>query len=90
MVEEYKSIVKDSVWEVFPRLADKSVVVSRWVIKVNHAKYGSTEKYKAILVAKGYSQVEGNHYEETFSPVARHSSIRSIIYLIVQMEWNIH
>jgi hypothetical protein len=42
----------------------------------------SIEKYKAIFVAKGFSQVEGIDYEETFAPVARYSSIRSILALV--------
>ena len=52
--------------------------------------YRSIEKYKAIFVAKGYSQVEGIDYEETFSPVARYSSIRSILVLVAHMGWKIH
>ena len=89
-MEEYESIVKNDVWEVVPRPTDKSIVGSRWIFKVKHAKNGSIEKYKAMFVAKGFYQVEGIDYEETFAPVARHSSIRSIISLDVQMGWKIH
>ena len=81
MVEEYESIVKNSVWEVVPRPTNKFVVDMRWIVKVKHAVDGSTEKYKARFVAKGYSQVEGIYYEETFAPVAWYSSIRSILSL---------
>ena len=76
MMEEYKSIVNKSVWEVVLRLADKLVVGSRWIFKVNHVANGNIDKYKVIFVAKGYSQVEGIDYEEKFSLVARYSSIR--------------
>ena len=48
------------------------------------------EKYKAIFVARGFSQIEGIDYEETFAPVARYSSIRSILALSAQMGWKIH
>jgi hypothetical protein len=51
MVEEYDSIVKNSVWEIVPRLIDKSVVGSRWIYKVKQAADGSVEKYKARFVA---------------------------------------
>ena len=81
MVEEYKSIVKNSVWEVVPRPTDKSIVGSRWIFKVKHVADGSIEKYKAKFVANGYSQGEGVHYEERFTLVARYSSIRSILCL---------
>jgi len=45
MVEEYKSIVKNSVWEVVPRPTDKSILGSRWIFKVKHAADRSIEKY---------------------------------------------
>ena len=48
------------------------------------------EKYKAIFVARGFSQVEGIEYDDTFTLVARYSSIRSILALSVQMGWKIH
>ena len=41
-------------------------------------------------MAKGFSKKEGIDYEETFAPVARYSSIRTIISLAVQMGWNVH
>ena len=50
---------------------------------------GSVEKYKARFVAWGFSQIEGIDYEETFAPVTRYSSIRTILALSAQMGWNI-
>eukprot|EP00253_Pinus_taeda_P028983 PITA_28983 len=47
MVEEYDSIVRNSAWEIVPRLKGKSVVGSRWIYKVKQAADGSVEKYKA-------------------------------------------
>ena len=68
MVEEYDSIVRNSAWEIVPRPEGKSVVGSRWIYKVKQAADGSVEKYKARFVARGFSQIEGNDYEETFAP----------------------
>jgi hypothetical protein len=90
MVEEYDSIVKNSVWDIVPRPIDKSVVGSRWIYKVKQAADGSVEKYKARFVAWGFSQIEGIDYGETFASVARYSSIRSILALSAQMGWPIH
>jgi len=83
MVEEYNSIVRNSAWEIVPRPEGKSVVGLRWIYKVKQAADGSVEKYKAIFVARGFSQIEGIDYEETFAPVARYSSIRTILALSV-------
>ena len=77
MVEEYRSIMVNDVWEVVPRPQDKSLVGSRWIYKVKYVEDSSVEKYKARFVAKGYAQKEGIDYEETFAPVARYTSIRT-------------
>eukprot|EP00253_Pinus_taeda_P011121 PITA_11121 len=85
MVEEYDSILCNSVWDVVPRLGDKLVVSSCWLYKVKQAADGSVEKHKARFVARGFSQVEGIDYDETFAPIARYSSIRSMLALSAQM-----
>eukprot|EP00253_Pinus_taeda_P001731 PITA_01731 len=90
MVEEYNSIMVSDVWEVVPRPQDRSVIGSRWIYKIKYAVDGSVEKYKARFVAKGYAQKEGIDYEKTFAPVARYTSIRTVISLATQMGWEIH
>ena len=60
------------------------------IYKIKYAADGSIEKFKARFVAKGYAQKEGIDYEETFAPVARYTSIRTVISLAVQMGWEIH
>ena len=78
MVEEYQSIMKNEVWEIVPIPEGNSGVTSRWLYKIKHGADGSIEKYKARFVARGFSQ-KGVDYDETFAPVARYTSIRSII-----------
>ena len=87
MIEEYQSIMKNDVWNVFPRPDGKSVVTSKWIYKIKHAVDGSIEKYKARFVARGFSQKEGIDYEETFAPIARYTSIRSVLALAAVMKW---
>jgi hypothetical protein len=70
MTEEYQCIMKNDVWHIVPRPAGKSVVASKWIYKIKHAADGSVEKYKERFVARGFSQVEGIDYEETFAPIA--------------------
>jgi hypothetical protein len=90
MLEEYDSIMRNDVWEVVPRPEGKSVVTSRWLYKTKYAIDGSIEKHKARFVARGFSQVEGVDYDETFALVARYTSIRSIISIAAKMGWRIH
>jgi hypothetical protein len=90
MTEEYQSIIKNNVWEIVPRPKRKDVVSSKCLFKIKHAADGSIEKYKARFVARGFSQKEGIDYEDTFAPVARYTSIRTIIALAAKMKWKLH
>ena len=82
--------MKNYVWDVVPRLEGKSIVTSKWIYKIKHVADGSIEKYKARFVARGFSQKEGIDYGETFAPIGRYSSIRSILALDAVMKWKIH
>ena len=66
------------------------VVTSKWIYKIKHAANGSIEKYKSRFVPWGFSQKEGIEYEETFAPIARYTSIRSVLSLATVMKWKIH
>jgi hypothetical protein len=90
MTEEYLSIMKNEVWEIVPRPKNKDVVSSRWLFKIKHVADGSIMKYKERFFAHGFSQKEGIEYEETFAPVARYTSIRTIIALAAKMKWKLH
>jgi hypothetical protein len=70
MTKEYQSILKNDVWDVVPRPEEKYVVTSKWIYKIKHVVNGSIEKYKVRFVARGFSQVEGVDYDETFAPLA--------------------
>ena len=89
MTEEYQSIIKNDVWEIVPRPKSKDVVSSKWLFKIKHVVDGSIEKYKTRFVACGFSQKEGIDYEDTFSLVARYTSIRTIIALAAKMKWKL-
>jgi hypothetical protein len=69
---------------------NKNVVNSKWVFKLKRGADGSVTQYKVRLVAQGYSQRFGDDYDETFSPVVRFESIRTIIALAVSSELCLH
>ena len=81
-----QSIMKNDVWDVVPRPEGKSVVTSKLIYKIRHDADGSIEKYKERFMARGFSQKEGIDYEETFSPVARSTSIISVPALAIVMK----
>ena len=85
MMEEYQSIMKNDVWEVVSRPKEKFVVTSKWVYKIKHVVDGSIDKYKVRFVARGFSQQEGEDYDETFALVSRYTSIKAIISLASSM-----
>ena len=62
------------------------MVSSKWTWKIKHVADGS----KSRFVARGFSQKEGADYEETFSPVARYTSIQTIMALASMMKWDLH
>ena len=82
--------MKNGVWEVVPRPEGKSVVTSKQLYKIKHDADGSIQKFKACFVARGFSQVEGVDYDETFALVAIFSLIRVVISVVAEMGWKIH
>ena len=82
--------MKNDVWDVVPRPEGKSVVNSKWIYKIKHAADGSIEKCKEIFMACGFSWKEGIDYEKTFAPIARYTSVRSVLALAIVMKWKIH
>jgi hypothetical protein len=90
MMEEYQSIMKNNVWDIVPRPEGKFALNSKWIYKIKHIVYESIERNKMIFFARGFSQVEGIDYEETFSHVARYTSIWMIISPKTSMGWRVH
>jgi hypothetical protein len=90
MAKEYQSIMKNDVWDIVLILEGKFVVTSKSIYKIKHATDGSVEKYKAIFVARGFSQVEVIDYEETFFAVGWYTFIDTIILVATSMGWKLH
>jgi hypothetical protein len=90
MMEEYQSIMKNEAWDIVSRPKGKSIVISKWIYKIKHTAYGSVEKYKARFVAREFSRKKGVYCEDTFAPVARYTSIRTVISPASIMKWKIH
>ena len=79
MNEELDQIEKNQTWDLVPRPKEKNVIGTKWVFKNKMNEDGQVVRNKAKLVCKGYTQVEGVDYEETFAPVARLEAIRMFL-----------
>ena len=87
---EYKSLMQNKTWRLVDLPKGKNVVGCKWVFKVKRNADGDVSRYKARLVAQGYSQEAGQDYEEVFAPVARYSSIRSVLAIANQLDLEVH
>jgi hypothetical protein len=90
MNEEYHSLMANDTWDLVPFLKGRKLVRCKWVYKTKYALNGSVERHKAQLVAKGFSQVEGIDYNETFALVAKMNSICLVLALVASYKWEVH
>ncbi|UYV63346.1 hypothetical protein LAZ67_2003803 [Cordylochernes scorpioides] len=77
MLEEIQNMYSHQVWELVPRPVNAKVVKIKWVFKISKDQESKT--YKARLVAMGYNQIPGRDYNESFSPVIKNATLRTIL-----------
>ncbi|CAL9016478.1 unnamed protein product, partial [Prunus brigantina] len=87
---EMEMIEKNETWELVDRPSAKPVIGVKWVYKTKLNLDGSIQKHKARLVVKGYAQKPGIDFNETFAPVARLDTIRTLIALAAQKGWKLY
>lgn len=73
MGAEIKALEDNATWEVVYLPSGKRVIGSKWVFKIKYKANGEVERFKASLVAKGYTQQEGLDFHETFPLLQRWS-----------------
>lgn len=87
---EMASLRENHVWDLVKLPAGKKTVGSKWVYKVKTGADGSVQRYKARLVAQGFTQQYGTDFDETFCPVVRQESLRLLMALSVKYGLSLH
>lgn len=86
---ELDVLKKNNTWRIVERPNNRNVVQCKWVFKIKKDADGRIERYKARLVAKGFTQVQDVDYYETWAPVAKLSSIRTVLAIAARNGWPI-
>ena len=87
---EYNALQQHNVWELCELPAGRKAVGCRWVYRIKTNSDGTVEKYRARLVAQGFSQKPHLDYTETFAPVAKFASLRTVLALAAAEDMEVH
>ena len=89
MVDEMASLHKNEAWDLVEFPVGRKPIGSKWVFKKKKNVEGKVEKYKAWLVAKGYSQVLEIEFGAIFSPISKVTSIRLLLSIVAAFYFEI-
>ena len=89
MDDEMLALIQNQTWELVDLPGGKKPVGCRWVYTIKYNSDGSLERYKARLVARGYTQTYGLDYKENFAPVAKMNTVRVLISIAVNLDWEL-
>lgn len=89
MEEEMLMIRKNKTWELVSTPEDRKIISVKWVFRTKLNADGSINKHKVRLVVKGYSQIFGVDYSDTFAPGARLDTIRLVLAIATQKGWKV-
>jgi hypothetical protein len=90
MNEELDQIGKNDTWELVPRPTNKNVIGFKWVYKNKINEQGNIVRNKARLVGKGYAQIEGLDFDETFVPVERLEAIKMFLAYACHKQFKVY
>lgn len=88
--DELATLKAAGTWRLEEAPAGANIIGSKWVFKAKKDAAGNIARYKARLVAQGFSQIGGVDYDDTYAPVARLASSRAVIAMANRLELDLH
>ncbi|RVW31840.1 Retrovirus-related Pol polyprotein from transposon TNT 1-94 [Vitis vinifera] len=85
--DEIDALEKNGTWTITDLPVGKRPVGCKWIFTIKYKADRSVERFKARLVARGFTQSYGIDYQETFAPVAKLNTIRILLSLAVNQDW---
>ena len=89
MEEEFSALLQNKTWELVPRPSQGNIVTGKWIFKHKFRADGSLER-KARWVLRGFTQRPGIDFDETFSPVVKPATVRTVLSLALSRGWPVH
>ena len=86
---EFDALLKNCTWNLVPPLPTQNTIGYKWVFRIKRHAVGTVELYKAQLVAKGFHQQFGVNYDETYNPVIKPTTVRTVFSIAISAGWNI-
>jgi hypothetical protein len=90
MQEEYDALLMNRTWDLVARPSHCNIVSEKWVFKHKFKADGTLERYKARWVLRGFTQRPEIDFDETFSPVVKPATVRTVLSLALSHNWPIH
>ena len=90
MKEKPIALANNNTWSIIPLPTGKHVVGYLWIFKTKFNSKGTIERHKARLVAQGFSQKFEIDYKETFALVAKMTTVRVLLSVVVNQGWSLY
>jgi len=87
MAEEFNALVHNNTWQLVPYCDNMNLLSYKWVYRIKYHSDGSIEHRKACLFVKGFGQLPGLDYNETFIPIVKPTTIHIVLSIVITCGW---